>query len=156
MSRPVVSNASPLIALKQIGQMELLSHLFNHVLVAPAVVREVEPTLPRLPEWIEVSALKQPLGARILAASLGPGESETIRLALEVTASHVLVDDRPARRLATLLGLRVGGTLGVLVASKQRGLVRTVKPLLDALLEHNFRISDSLQMLVLRSVDELE
>jgi predicted nucleic acid-binding protein len=65
MSRPVVSNASPLIALKQIGQMELLSHLFNPVLVAPAVVREVEPTLPRLPEWVEVSALKQPLGAYV-------------------------------------------------------------------------------------------
>jgi predicted nucleic acid-binding protein len=36
----VVCNASPLIALEQIGQLELLRHLFGRVLVPPAVVRE--------------------------------------------------------------------------------------------------------------------
>ncbi len=36
-SAPVVSNASPLIALEQIGQLHLLEHLFRAVVVPPAV-----------------------------------------------------------------------------------------------------------------------
>jgi predicted nucleic acid-binding protein len=44
-SAPVVSNASPLIALEQIDHLELLEQLFGTVLIPPAVVHEVAPTV---------------------------------------------------------------------------------------------------------------
>jgi len=42
---PVVSNASPLIALTQIDHLTILQQLCGTVLVPPAVTHEVAPTL---------------------------------------------------------------------------------------------------------------
>jgi len=142
-SAPVVSNASPLIALEHIGHLQLLEQLFGTVLVPPAVVCEVVPTVT-LPAWIGQQGLAQPVGPRILGASLGPGESEAISLALETRAKLVMLDDRPARRLAQALHLPVIGTLGILLAAKRRQLLIAIRPCLDALLQRDFRIASSL------------
>ncbi len=62
-SKPIVSNASPVIALEQIGQLHLLQRLFDSVVVPPAVGREVMPTVT-MPAWIEQQNLGQPIGPR--------------------------------------------------------------------------------------------
>jgi predicted nucleic acid-binding protein len=111
-----VSNSSPLIALAQIGHLELLGKLFSYVIVPPVVVRETTSVV--LPPWILETPLTQPIGPRILGASLGRGESEAMSLALEINAQWIVLDDRPARRLAEILGLPVIGTLGILLAGK--------------------------------------
>ncbi len=46
----VIADASPLIALDQIGQILLVKHLFGQILIPSAVAREVSPSLPTLPE----------------------------------------------------------------------------------------------------------
>lgn len=150
---PVVSNASSLIALGHIAHIHLLQMLFSAVLIPPAVVRETAPTVA-LPAWISERALTQPIGPQILRASLGPGESEAISLALEVSARWVILDERPARRLAQALGLPVIGTLGVLLASKRRGLLPAVRPCVDALVDFGFHISPDLYNLVLADAGE--
>ena len=154
MTGPVVSNTSPLIALEQIGQLSVLHALFERICIPPAVAHEAQPTVPVLPAWIEQHHLDQPLGARVLNASLGAGESEAIGLAMELGARRVLLDERQARRLAVILGLEVTGTLGVLLAAKQRGLLTEIKPWLEALIRHEFRISEALLEQVLRSAGE--
>lgn len=150
---PVVCNASPLIALEQIGRLPLLEALFGTVLIPPAVVQEVTPGRT-LPAWIDSRPLAQAIGPVVLGASLGPGESEAISLALEVGARLVALDDRPARRLAQALKLPVIGTLGILLACKRQGLLAELKPCLDALLAHDFRIAPSLYAQVLRDTGE--
>jgi predicted nucleic acid-binding protein len=150
---PVVSNASPIIALIQIEQLHLLEQLFGTVVIPYAVVREISPTTSP-PSWIEQQPITQALSAAILDASLGAGESETISLALETHARLVILDDRPARRLAQSLGLTVIGTLGILLVAKQRQLIATVQPSLDALLQHDFRISQRLYEQVLLDAQE--
>ena len=150
---PVVSNASPLIALTQIDHLTILQQLCGTVLVPPAVTHEVAPTLI-LPIWIEQRALKQAIGPKILSASLGAGESESISLALEIRAGLAILDDRPARRLAFALGIPIIGTLGLLLAAKQRKLLTAVKPCLDALTQHDFWIAPSLYEKVLRDAGE--
>jgi uncharacterized protein len=152
-SAPVISDARPLIALEQIGHLDLLKSLFSAVLVPPAVVREIAPTV-RLPAWVSERTLAQPIGPQILRTALGPGESEAISLALEIGAQWVILDERPARRLAQALGLPVIGTLGVLLASKRRGLLPTVRPCLDALVNFSFHISPGLYDLVLADAGE--
>jgi uncharacterized protein len=109
-SAPVILNASPLIALEQIGHLDVLKGLFSAVLILPAVAREIAPTVT-LPASVNERALTQPIGPQILRTTLGPGESEAIGLALEIGAQWVILDERPARRLTQALGLPAIGTL---------------------------------------------
>jgi predicted nucleic acid-binding protein len=152
-SAPVTSNASPLIALAQIGHLDLLEGLFSAVLIPPAVAREIAPTVI-LPAWVSERALAQSIGPQILRTALGPGESEAISLALEIGAQWVILDERPARRLAQALGLPVIGTLGVLLASERRGFLSAVRPCVDALVNFGFHISPGLYDLGLADAGE--
>jgi uncharacterized protein len=131
----VVSDSSPLIALGRIGQLSLIRRLAGPIVVPPAVAHEVYGA-DAPPDWIHV----QSLGSSVaVGASLGRGEQEAIVLALELGARWILLDDLPARRSAARLGLRVVGTVGVLLAAKRSGLVDEIRPLLDALDAAEFR-----------------
>ena len=151
---PIVSNASPVIAFEQIGQLHLLQRLFEHIVIPPSVAREVAPTVT-LPVWMIQQSLMQPIGPQIVRGSLGAGESEAISLALELGARLVILDDRPARRLAQALHLPVIGTVGILLAAKRRSLLAAVRPSLDALLQHDFRISQRLYEQILVDASEI-
>jgi uncharacterized protein len=153
MSFPVVSNSSPLIALEQLDLLDVLEQIFGNVLVPPAVAKEVAPTVT-LPAWIKEQSLSQAIGPHILSTSLGAGESEALSLALELKASLLILDERPARRLAQALNVPVIGTLGLLVKAKQLGLIAEIKPQLDALLKHDFRVSPTLYDKILEDAGE--
>ncbi|MCA9968810.1 MAG: DUF3368 domain-containing protein [Anaerolineales bacterium] len=149
-----VTNASPVIALHQLGQLQLLSNLLgDSILVPPAVSNEIITVQPR-PDWLQEYPLRQPIGPQILRASLGAGESAAIALALELNSTLIVLDDRPARRLAKALGITVIGTLGLLLAAKRHGHVDAVRPLLDSLRQRGFYVSDALYDLVLRDARE--
>jgi hypothetical protein len=149
----VVADASPLIALAQVGHLPLLERLFGEVVAPPAVVREVGLSLPG---FIRERKLSQPIPAAVLRASLDPGESEAISLALELGADRVILDERAARRLALSLGLAIVGVLGILLASKQNGLIPAVRPILDALVTNRFRITPDLYEWLLTETGEAE
>jgi Tol biopolymer transport system component len=100
----VVSDASPLIALHQIGQLGLLGSIFGSVLIPPAVAREA-PGIER-PDWLLVRSLEKPVAPPVVDAGLGQGESEAISLALELGAERVILDDLPARLRAFIVGDR--------------------------------------------------
>lgn len=137
--RPV-SNTSPLIAFSYLGELSILHRLFNsEILIPPAVANELRGHV--LPDWIQVRAPKRPVDAPLLRASLGPGESEAIALALEVSADPVLLDDKAARRMATVLGLPLIGTLGMLLKAKHAGLIPAIRPRLEVLQKLPFHIA---------------
>jgi len=150
---PVVSKAGPLIALQQLGRLDLLRELFTTVLIPPAVARETTPTVAPQP-WLVERDISPPLHADIEAATLGAGEAEALALALEVSARWVIVDERRARGLAQNLGLPVIGTLGILLAAKRQGLLREVRPLLADLDLAGFHMSERLREQVLRETGE--
>ncbi|MCI0389429.1 MAG: DUF3368 domain-containing protein [Acidobacteria bacterium] len=66
--------------------------------------------------------------------------SEAIILALELSAKLIILDERPARRLAKALGLSAIGTLGALLLAKQKGLLSSIKLEMEALVNFGFRI----------------
>jgi predicted nucleic acid-binding protein len=107
-----------------------------------------------LPSWIHIRALTQPIGSEVLRASLGPGESEALALALELKAEALILDDRPARRLALARGLPLMGTAAVLLRAKQAGFIPAVQPLLDELLRVGFRLSPALREKLLTDARE--
>jgi predicted nucleic acid-binding protein len=151
---PTVANSSPLIALQQIGQLDLLRALFGDIAMPPAVAAEITPSIPTIPGWLRIQPLAQPLAAHVLQAALGAGESEALSLAVELTAARAVIDERAARRVAEGMGIPVIGTLGMLLLAKRRGLIPAVRPLIDDLLRHDFRVADDLLENVLRSAGE--
>ena len=75
---------------------------------------------------------------------LGAGESEAIALAKESDADLIILDDEDARETAIAEGLDVVGLLAFLVLAKEEELIHQARPLLDALREQGFFISDDL------------
>jgi uncharacterized protein len=76
-------------------------------------------------------------------------------LALELSADRLLIDDAAGRTIALREGLQITGVLGILLISKQRGLIDSVQPLLDNLLEQaGFWVSDGLYQWVLQQADQ--
>jgi len=60
-------------------------------------------------EWIKVQRVDDLPLIRVLHRELDKGESEAIALALRTKAETILLDEREARRIAKLLGLKVTG-----------------------------------------------
>lgn len=147
--RPVVSNTGPIIGLSSIGQLDLLPSLFGTVLIPEAVYLEVVEagsdrpgaTELRAAQWV-VKETVDPLSDLLLAGELGAGEAEAITLARKRNARLVLLDERRARRIAALAyHLDVKGSAGVLVLAKKKGLIPSVRPLLEAMRDRGYFLS---------------
>ena len=159
----VVCNTSPIIALACAGQLELLRAVYGEILVPVAVFDEITvagagaPGTREVAEaaWIKLRpALNAPL-VNALSLELDAGEAQAIALAVESGAGLILLDERLGRRAAQRLGLTVTGTLGVLIAAKDRGLLASLRPVLDALRANSgFWIGEDLYNAVLAAGNE--
>jgi predicted nucleic acid-binding protein len=149
-----VSNASPLIALHQIGRLELIQSLFSEIAVPRAVAREIAPSVGSPPWWIRVHAAPKAQELALSRFKLDPGEREAIALALHESTSLIVLDDLSARITAERLGLNVIGTVGLLLQARRRGLIGSFRTELDALMETGFYISRPLYLRVLADAGE--
>lgn len=135
---PVVCNTSPLIALSDIGYLDLLRAVYGRIII-PSEVRREALTVPVLPDWIDVrDPQRVPRGW-----NLDPGEMHAIALALELGARVIVLDDRSARAVAEQSGLSVIGTVGVILLARHSGVVPAVRPVLESLRTSGFRLSDA-------------
>ncbi len=151
---PIVCDASPLIALAQIDRLDLLREIYGTVVIPPAVAREIVPTLPRPPAWMVQRPLLRPVLPTIAQAELGPGETEALTLALDLSIDRVLLDERQGRRLARRLRITAIGTLGLLLLAKRRGLLAAVRPEIEALGAVRFHLASDLIALTLVAAGE--
>ncbi len=85
---------------------------------------------------------------------MGKGECAAMILAEALSADQLLIDDLAARRVALSRGLPVIGTIGTLLLAKQRGLIGSVKEVLDALIDGGKWIGPQLYEEVLSLADE--
>ena len=145
-----VSNATPLIHLSRIGRLELLRELYAEVIVPDAVATEVSRYLaPELDAgftsgWLKRANASNRAGVDRIERDLGGrGEAEVIAIALELESAIVLIDEKAARAYALSQGLRVLGTIGVVLQAKRRGLIERATPLLDDLRERGFWLDDA-------------
>lgn len=114
-----------------------------------------EVKLIRSAEWLKVIRVKDRKLVKLLQASLDEGESETIALSLEIGADLVLLDDYDAREKARLFGLKITGTIGVLLKAKKENGIKLLKQELRRLRETGFWIGDELEAKLLKEVGEL-
>ena len=73
---------------------------------------------------------------------------------MERGADLLLIDERQGRLTASSMGIPLIGTLGVLVAARERGEIEAVGPLLEALRGAGLWLSDELVARVLEQVGE--
>lgn len=109
-----------------------------------------------LPPWIKIEKVSNTKYQELLETQLDRGEASAITLAMEIGDTLLLLDDLKARKLSAKLGLKYTGTLGVINKAKEIGVVKSVKPLIDALLKTNFRISQSIITEFLRINNEIQ
>lgn len=161
----VVSDSGSLISLAGIGRLDLLRDLYGRVVVPVAVRDEIsergrwrvgaEEVLAA--DWIvPVDQVVSPV-LDGLQMRFGAGESEAIALCLSNPDSVLLIDDHPARVEAIRRGVRIVGTLGVLIEAKSGGLISAVRPLVDGMIvATDFRVGQTLLDEVLRAVGEAD
>ncbi len=158
--KPVIADASPLIALAKIDRFFLLKRLFGEIWVPDAVWEEVvvqgagKPAAELVVSaeqatWVQRRKIEEALAVEVLRATLGRGEAEVIVLAQETGARWVLLDDDLARAQADRLGLHVKGSAGILLAGHSAGFLHNVKADLDTLRARGFWLSDRVYRAIL-------
>lgn len=103
--------------------------------------------------WIEIKAVQDQKSLDYFF-DLDRGEAEVLVLARETNADLVVLDEHLGRRYAQQLGLKLTGTIGVLLRSKQKGLIPSVKELLLQLKERGVWLSVSLIEKVAKMANE--
>ena len=146
----VVSDTSVLCYLALIGRLNLLESLFNEVVIPEVVWQEClhsgAPALLRLalapsPPFITVANVGPCLDETVM---LDPGEAAAITLAWQHRSdSLLLIDERRGRAIASALGLRLRGILGIVAEAHRRGIV-DFDETMSQLRQHGFRIADAL------------
>ena len=156
-----VVNASPLILLGKVEQIQLLGALAGEIAVPRAVIREVSAkpdgertvqTLTALESAIIVDDEVPP--ANILSWDLGSGETQVISHAVMHSADRVVIDDLEARRCAKAMGIAIIGTLGIVGRAKVSGLIDQAEPVIRRLRETGLYASEDLVQRLLREVGE--
>ena len=134
----VIADAGPLMALAKVDGLDALFLLYPKVFTPPAVYEETVTAglrldlpdagvLDRCYRDGSLEVLTPTLPSLPVPSSLGLGEEECIRLAVEHRADWLLIDDLEARQVAQLnfqsagVGTQTKGTLGILVSACQEG-----------------------------------
>jgi predicted nucleic acid-binding protein len=149
MEPVIVSDASCLIGLSNIGKLDILSRLYSRVLIPPAVQKEFGDIVP----LAEVIAPSDNDLVRSLGLFLGAGESEAIALAIEL-GTAIILDDKKARSVAEGMGLHPIGTVGILLHAKDEQLIQSVKEAIHELELNGFYVSAAVKQQAIRLAGE--
>jgi hypothetical protein len=163
---PIISNTSPLLNLAIIDHLDLVREQFTSVLVPEAVLEElcVDTALPgasvlrqALTEgWIQVQDVENRALVQLLRRNLDRGESEAIALAIQHSATWLLLDERDGRLAAKALEIPVTGVLGILLRAKHEGQIASLRVAMEKLRDQaGFHIAPALFDDVLRAGGEL-
>ena len=151
MPEIIISDTSCLILLSNIGEFDLLRKLYHKITTTIDVAGEFGEVLP---DWIEIKAVKNVNYQQILELQIDKGESSAIALAIESKDCILIIDDYKARKVAINLGIKITGTLGVIIKAKLSGLIVSIKPCLEKIQQTNFRLSDDLIIHALNEAKE--
>jgi len=145
--RSWVTDASPIILLAKVAHAHVLTQLPDRPVIPEPVAAEVRsgPEGDPARRWIHEAGAPYVRSIRaqapeVSAWDLGRGESAVLSWAYHDSRETALVDDLAARRCAKALGIRVTGTIGVVLAAKEEGLIMRAGTVLDALVEVGLRI----------------
>ena len=153
----VVSNASPIIFLWKIKKLDSLFKLYRIIYIPKKVFEELskqeDDYFKSYLQYFKIEKIEE----KLLSFQLHEGESEAINLAIKEKADLMLLDDKKARNAAKSLGIKIKGTLGLLLTFLDNKLVSydEFKTLLDELIKINFRIHIDLYSEALKEAENI-
>ena len=145
-----VINASPVIALSRVGQVELLVRLPQQSVIPRSVANELlqapeDDPARRAIEGGSFKIIETPAPpAQILAWDLGQRETAVLSYALAHPKWVPVLDDGAARRCARSLCLKITGTLAAVLLAKHHGLINSAAQVLHDLRSADFRLDDKI------------
>ena len=142
MPEECVVDTSCLIVLDKIGLMSLLCRLYEKVYIPRGVVAEFG-MIPLIPCAEVVDVCSKLIAVLTEELNLGLGEAETIAYAYE-RDMRAVIDDARARKVAAKLGVKLTGTIGLLMKAQEKGLVESSSKTALDLRKVGFRISDGI------------
>ena len=142
----IIGDSSALVALAVVNQLELLEKLYSSLYIPQAVFDEVtqigKPQSDKLRQFLQSRVRRVDL--TLTQLGLGLGELEAITLYKKLDADVLLIDDNRAKKYASLNGVKVIGSLGVLIKAKEKGHIEIIKPFLDEIQKSEVYISKKL------------
>jgi len=151
MPKIIISDTSCFIILTNIGSLDLLHKVYGQIITTIDIVTEFgEP----LPEWVEIQPVHDKYRQQLLEMQIDKGESSAIALALETPGCTIILDDYKARKIAEQLGLNITGTIGVIVKAKLKGIIPSIKPLIEKIKQTDFRLSPDIELTALKEAQE--
>jgi len=156
----VIADASTLIGLLRIGQLSLLEKLFGKIIIPKGVYDEVVVERKEGSDIFKKSAcfiikdVEDGVSRDFLMPSFGKGEAEVLALAKEKKGDLILFDEKRARKTARRAGFKVMGILGILILSKNKGFIPSVKPFIEELNRQGFRLSEKVIKKTLKEARE--
>lgn len=162
MKKVIVSDASPLIALAKLDSLELLLGCFSKIHIPEAVYVEASYDKRRddarkidnfVKQYVVVHKNKESNEYKIFKNVLDEGESQALSLATELNCS-ILIDERLGRQIAKRHSIPVVGVMGVLLQAKLNGQISAIRPLIEQLLQNDYRLSDKVIDIVLTKAGE--
>jgi len=152
MPRVVIPDTSALILFQKIDEFNLLKEIYRELISTPEVAEEFGEALP---SWLKVKEVFDKKYQKFIETQVDYGEASAIALATEHEDVLLVLDDLKARNLAKRLNFKVTGSLGVIHRAKQMSIISEVKPLIDRLLQTDFRISKNVIDELLKLNNEL-
>jgi predicted nucleic acid-binding protein len=152
MQKIIISDTSCLILLDKIGELNLLQKIFGSITITQEIADEFN---FELPSWFKIEHAINKTYQKILEASLDKGEASAIAYAIEQNDCLLIIDDYKGRKFAEQLGIKITGTLGVLVEAKLSGQINSVKPIIEKIKKTDFRLTSELENEVLVKSNEL-
>lgn len=150
----VIADTTPLRHLIAIGKADLLRTLYGTVIIPAAVWNElhaestpvlVKTWLAAAPDWVDIRSPRKTAVDDPWLSVLDPGERDAIRLAIDLKADLLLMDDREGRACALSLQLPVTGTLGILERADTLHLLQDFEQTLADLETSGFYLSARLR-----------
>ena len=150
MTRQWVVNASPIITLSKIDRVEILPRLCDELIIPRGVVDEIRygPADDPAIKWIMGSGQAYiqdsfPIDQRIANWDLGLGESQVLSWLTSNRNHEGILDDRAARKAASILRLPIRGTIGIIALAQKEGHLQSALDEYEKLRDVGFRISPS-------------
>lgn len=160
----VLVDASTIIALANIGELDILEDIFTQIHITSTIREEIlvedypetNKIREAVEEWIEVIEVEETDLQKYEKYGLGKGESSLIEVSRK--NDKLLLDDPVARRVAEVKGLDFTGLIGLLVESCRASLVSSNKGkrILDKLSRSSFRMTAELYNWAMERLEKQE
>ncbi|MBL0265743.1 MAG: DUF3368 domain-containing protein [Leptospiraceae bacterium] len=146
----LVADSSALIALSVCDSLSLLELLFAEVKVPRAVFLEVtkksKKDADKLSKYLADKIVDVTINQNFIIkeGTIEIGELEAMTLYKQLMANWLLVDDRRARKIAEVNQIKIIGSLGVLLLSKEKGHITSIKSRIEILKSSDVFFSEEL------------